>query len=305
MRKLYYPILLLLTWGLVLAGSARAARFYFEPITLTSQPHSAIALTAYFDPEGAKINALEGDVVLPSNLLTLNEVRDADSLVSTWIQSPALAPDGGRLHFAGIIPNGFSGVLSPFYQGARPGKLFTLILKVQSAGEGVVSWQNTQALLNDGQAGQASVTTTASRLSFAPNLSNSAPVTELAGDTTSPESFAPVIGRQESLYNGRWFVAFSTHDHQSGIARYEVAEHRGPLPDTTDWQVATSPYQLTDQSLSSYVSVRALDLAGNERVATLPPQATTTQRYSAALISLIILICFVVFFARYYFPSRR
>jgi hypothetical protein len=73
-------------------------------------------------------------------------------------------------------------------------------------------------------------------------------------------------------------VTFSTTDKQTGIDYYEVREtdERGNIPGTREapqWTrvPANEPYVLLDQNLESLVEVRAVDKAGNERIASLSP----------------------------------
>ena len=71
-------------------------------------------------------------------------------------------------------------------------------------------------------------------------------------------------------------MAFSTTDPQSGIDHYEILEGSD-----TVWHNATSPYRLTDQSLSSNIYIRAVDGAGNFRVVELPAENSPHPEISA------------------------
>ena len=67
-------------------------------------------------------------------------------------------------------------------------------------------------------------------------------------------------------------MSFTTQDKGSGIERYEIQERRKPTIDNRSWIVAESPYVLNDQVLHSFIDIRAVDKAGNVRVATVPPK---------------------------------
>src|SRR5262249_47050520 len=86
------------------------------------------------------------------------------------------------------------------------------------------------------------------------------------------------IYHDASIFDGKYFITFSTIDKQTGVDYYEVLEQdaNGNIQGTTTpaiWKRATSPYLLADQSLQSAVMVRATDKAGNQRVEILISQA--------------------------------
>ena len=62
-----------------------------------------------------------------------------------------------------------------------------------------------------------------------------------------------------------YFLVFSGIDKQTGIDYYEVKEGQG------NWKRAEFPYVLEDQTLQGIIEVRAVDKAGNERIAEYTP----------------------------------
>jgi len=98
----------------------------------------------------------------------------------------------------------------------------------------------------------------------------------------------PEVSRDPNIFDGKWFLVFATQDKGSGIDHYEVLERRelkiqklgfskekslhSKFYILNPWRVAESPYLLKDQELKSYIYVKAIDKAGNERVATLSPR---------------------------------
>lgn len=294
---------------LFLPLSTQAARLYFQPEHVTATPGQTVEIGVYLDPQGDQINALEGQLTWPDRGLELTEIRVTNSLVNLWVQAPALVSgeDGGEtINFSGVIPGGFSGFLSPFYHGVRPGKIFSLIAKDDATGDHrfTLNWLRASALLNDGE-GTATTTWTANLdLHFAAGLGNSAPLSAVPVDYDLPEPFTPEVGRDASLFGGRSFVAFTTTDSGSGIAHYEVAEHSTPSPANDDWLEAVSPYKLRDQSLSSYVSVRAWDRGGNARVETIPPTHTPSTYGDTYLYLIMLVLCGAALYVYHYYSSR-
>ena len=84
-------------------------------------------------------------------------------------------------------------------------------------------------------------------------------------DVTPPEEFTLEISQEPTVFEGKYFLSFATTDKTSGIDHYEVREGKG------DWKIAESSYLLEDQSLKSIIRVKAVDGAGNERIAEYLP----------------------------------
>ena len=208
-------------------------------------------------------------------------VSDGNSIISLWITHPAVSPAGAPITFAGITPGGFSG---------DGGILFSVLFKVTAAGAAEVSLGNdVEVLRNDGAGGKEPVTLQPLTLSVAPQSSGG--YAEPA-DRTPPESFTVSLGTDPGLFAGRDYLVFMAVDKSSGIDHYAVAESRVPsfllplLP--LSWRVVTSPYVLADQNLTSTVYVKAVDRAGNERLAVFPLQHLFTVYEKAALLGILI-----------------
>jgi len=90
-------------------------------------------------------------------------------------------------------------------------------------------------------------------------------------DIKDPEEFTPKIGQDSSVFEGKYFLNFSTIDKISGIDHYEVLEIKDKQQDREDWKVVESPYVLEDQTLNSLIKVKAVDKADNERIAQIIP----------------------------------
>jgi hypothetical protein len=199
------------------------------------------------------INALEGTFSFPKEKLTLTEIRKGNSIVTFWVDEPKEV-DGG-VRFSGIIPGGYTGVNR---------SLFTLVFEVQREGVGTATLIDSRALLHDGEGSTASLTFTPLELIFLPRDGEQKTIPVLT-DTEPPETFQPTIATDPSIFDGHYFLAFATQDKGSGIDHYEVAETRGWFP--WGWRETESPYLLSDQKLTSDVYIKAIDEAGNERVA--------------------------------------
>jgi len=88
-------------------------------------------------------------------------------------------------------------------------------------------------------------------------------------DTQPPEEFKPETGKSPSVFEGKYFLSFATKDSGSGIDHYEILEIGDGGEEV--WKIGESPYLLKDQTLQSTIRVKAIDKAGNERIAEIIP----------------------------------
>jgi len=121
-------------------------------------------------------------------------------------------------------------------------------------------------------------------------------------DKTSPEPFEVLIGEKEDNGNIEYFAAFRTTDKTSGVDHYEIRKpgFLSSFFKTGKWEIAQSPYPLTEKKLKDIIEVKAVDKAGNERIESFVPKGV--------LITGILLKLFVaalLFLAVYSIKKRR
>ncbi|MFA6336692.1 MAG: hypothetical protein WCX23_01810 [Candidatus Paceibacterota bacterium] len=129
----------------------------------------------------------------------------------------------------------------------------------------------------------------------------------IMADTVPPEDFFPQIGRDEFISEGKYFVSFAAKDKTSGVDYYEASEiDDWGIFDFINinkknlvWRKASSPYLLADQSLKSKILIKAVDKAGNERIAkVVPPNKTVYWQAGVLLLILVILAGAIVVFKK-------
>jgi len=232
------------------------------------------------DSEGDDVNAAQGIVNFPNDILKFDSLNDGDSVITFWAEKPqekqaTSDKRQGEISFSGVIPGGFNGVLSPYYQGARPGKILRLYFIARAEGNVFIRLTNVKILLNDGQGTEAPLTISNLRISAQGGSASGGQISNTeAKDTESPEDFLPQITNDPNLFSGKYVLVWNAKDKGSGIDHYEVAEQRGSITqDYTKlpWQTAESSYLLKDQSLKSFIYVKAVDRAGNIRIVYLLP----------------------------------
>jgi hypothetical protein len=257
-----------------------------------------IVVPIYLDTQFEEINAVEVYVNFSDNLI-FRDYLDGRSIITHWIEKPHLQSADVRrpqIEFLGIVAGGISGSNL---------NLVELVFEAKETGIAKIEIdKNSKVLLNDGLGTKTKLIA----LSQSFNILEIKDLPELKiKDNFPPEPFKIYLGRNKEIFNGKYYITFETKDKQSGIAYYEVSEK--PInfiflarPDIKNlsFKKAESPYVLEDQSLRSYVVVKAVDKAGNERVEILPPQRFLLYEeilmFIICLIILIILVIFVIKF---------
>ena len=233
---------------------AEGAELFFSPNSQRFGVGQTFEAEIFLDTQKEDINAIEGTIVFPEDILALKEIRDGETIINLWIQRPK---EQEEISFAGIIPGGYTG---------QKGKIFSLVFQTKKEGEGDLIFQTAKVLLNDGKGTAASLTLKHSHYQVSEALPLFQP--EVKIDKESPEPFQPEISRSPEVFNGKYFLIFSTQDKISGIAYYEVKEGR------RQFVKAESPYLLRNQWLYEEIIVRVVDKAGNMREARIAPLKT-------------------------------
>ena len=242
------------------ASSVSATEFFFDSETKEARPGAGFQTYVLLNAENEEINAVEGKIIFSPELLELQTIKDGNSFVNFWIEKPK--NENGVIIFSGITPGG--------YKDAK-GLIFSVIFRAKKEGEASVEISEAKALLNDGRGTETK--TGVKKLLVSIRADISVPSWSVPKDAEPPETFRPEIARDESLFDGKWFLVFATQDKSSGIDHYEVKESRQKIFTLFQkWVLAESPYILADQELRSFIFMKAIDKAGNERIAKINPQ---------------------------------
>ncbi|MDO8529923.1 MAG: cohesin domain-containing protein [bacterium] len=282
---------------LFLPFAADAAEIFFgvksKDITLDSK----FEIGVFINTQAQDINAVEGEIRFPSEYVDVQGVYSGGSIISFWVSQPKLAGDG-LISFTGVAPGGFNG---------SKGYLFTVIFKAKKTGNVSVSAANEEVLLNDGQGSSAVMTKAPLALEITRPKAVTPPSPTSASeasqdvppippdDAVPPEPFEVQLAKSNNIFDGKWFVTFATQDKASGIDHYEVMEEapshsfRG-LFSKSQFKTTESPYLLQDQTLKSSITIKAVDKAGNERLASIAPENTVAWYENYVIWIIIVLI---------------
>lgn len=247
-----------------------------------------VQVNVTLDTQGANANAVQAEITFPPDLFRLEKINDGSSAVSLWIGAPT-ASASGTIDLAGIMPGGFSGA---------DGELFSFELRALTAGPGAVQVASATVLANDGAGSPLPVALGSATISVSPATTSTpgTPPTAPPVDYSAPNPFTPQIVSDPDIFNGNYFLVFATTDSGSGIDHYEVLEVPSGASERpfSSWQVATSPYLLKDQALSSDIYVRAVDHDGNFIVVKVPARYPYAQLDYWEPLGIAILVVIVV-----------
>lgn len=125
-------------------------------------------------------------------------------------------------------------------------------------------------------------------------------------DSTPPEIFEPRIGKDKSVFGGRYFLSFFTKDKMSGIDHYEVSEIPYLSLNKTDrWKTEKSPYLLKHQIMGDIIKVKAVDMAGNERIVEIKPFHKIKWMIKIFLLIVLVVIIFFWIAAKRFLKQRN
>lgn len=279
----------LLIFSFFAFDSCEAAVLYLDHTLGEYRPGEIFTVNLRLDNENECLNAFEIYIKYPADAIKFVDFSDGDSFLTLWIQRPEVDTENGIISFIGGIPGGYCGRLpgdigpSNILGGIIfriPGFQITEGKPADSARIEIMSIS--QALLADGFGTPAKLDFRAAEFKI---IRDGAlpPETEewhqrIKEDKIPPEPFLIELRQDPRLFEGKYFIIFSTTDKQTGIDRFEVmeADALGRTKKTKKpalWKRAESPYLLEDQELLSFIKVKAVDKAGNERIIELPPQA--------------------------------
>jgi hypothetical protein len=307
MRKKSIIIFISFSFLFFLTASAFASSVYFEPEDSEISPGRTFKVDFFIDSAGRDINAIEGKVVFAPEILELREIAEGGSIVAFWVEKPR-AESENQIVFSGGFPGGFS---------EEKGLIFSMLFRARensSAMAGEIAAANVRAFLNDGSG--TSVDIFPALFEFKVADGRKAEVKEeetIINDTNPPELFVPYIGRNPTVFNNQWFVAFAAQDKELGISHYEVWESVQKYDinnisniSSAEWTEARSPFLLKDQKLRSYIYVKAVDKAGNERVAAMLPgkkKESASRGIMVVAAVAVLLVILILFFRRRIFGA--
>jgi len=271
------------------------AILYLEPDQGNYYREDVFIVEIKINTGGEDVNAVKANLTFPQDILEVKDFMKGDSILKLWPEEPAFSNQAGILYFTGGIPGGYRG---------ENGLLGKIILKAKSGGEGILQIkEGSQVLLNDGFGSPANLEIKEGIFNISPEklaVPKNEAEEELKKDNVPPEPFQIELGKDPSIFDGKYFLAFYTTDIGSGIDYYEIREG------DKSWKKGSSPYLLEDQSLRNKILVKAIDKAGNERIAEITSPFKITWKNILFIIIGIIAIGIIIrwFLRKFKFKTK-
>jgi len=155
---------------------ANAASLNFSPSSGTHHVGDIFSVKVYVKSTDQAMNAVEGKVLFPVNLLQVVSVSDGSVIAIPTPNEPAFSNVNGTVNFGGINMNSS-------YKGSK-GKVLIINFKAEATGTAKLSITNGSVLANDGQGTEIISTTGNAKFKLIKALSVVNKVTPLADSET-------------------------------------------------------------------------------------------------------------------------
>lgn len=257
-KKTFISVLVISTF-LFNTENVFASKLYFDVYkndAKNSLSQDDYLLKVELDTQGEVINAVDGKILLPKDVVEVKEIHDGNSNINFWLQNP-IEKNKGEIEFSGITPGGVSG---------EKLLLFSVVIHQNNKNQGNIVFDSTKVLKNDGLGTEIKTSVATIGLPINTTKSISDMKDSLVKDTIPPEIFEPEIIRSIDSFDNKNVIAFATQDKDSGMDHYEIREGF-----FNKYKTVTSPFILEKQDLHSKIYIKAVDNAGNERVVEFYP----------------------------------
>jgi len=287
----------------------QAAELYLKSSQNSYFPNKIFKVEIHLDVKsGENVTAVEGNIKYNPQDLTAIEFLKGNSIL-TFVEKPKINQEEGRVIFSGIIPGGYTGRLP-----GDPGEsnlLGTIVfkaLKTTNSQTLIEITKNSKILVNAGEELKNNLAFNSLNIKINSQEMVFNPLNELEKikeeDKTPPEEFKPEIVKIDNQY----FLIFRSVDKQSGIDHYEISLFKknclGQLNLFNFFEKAESPYPLSEIDLNKVIQVKAVDKAGNERIAALYPKISSLECKNY-LIWGIILVIIILGYIIYHLKLKR
>lgn len=283
---------------------ASAATLALDPATGTYGPGDTFVVNVRLDTDDSQcINAAHVVVNYPTATLRAVDFGRGSSIFSLWIADPKLDTQAGTIDFSGGVPGGYCGRIPG--DPALSNILGSIVFSVVGSSTKTAAIQFapiSTVYKNDGLGTAVVPTFQNATITISPiPISTGNPwLAEVSADTIPPEPFTVTLASTRDIFDGKYYIVFSTVDKQSGLDHYEVYENGA-------WVRAASPHPLLDQSLKSPIQVRAIDKAGNIRMGTYNQGPPPPRQYSFGdlMLALAVFVALVIVIGTSMYVHRR
>ncbi len=127
--------------GAISANAAFAATSLFMTSPVPSLSVGDTVTVEVRSGSDAVINAAQGTIRYPTDVLSVDSVSDANSIFNIWVSPPSVNTSTGAISFLGGSTNAFSGAALP---------VFSITFRARGAGAAAIQFQNAAVTAGDG-----------------------------------------------------------------------------------------------------------------------------------------------------------
>lgn len=266
---------------LILALPVKAAELSFKmPRAAANAPFLLPVL--FTASPGEDLNAVEGTIMIPEGVV-VDSIDTSGSSFSVFAAGPTYSETSHSITFLAGAPGGID-------ENARA-VLFVIHGSAAIPGTYAFTPRSVAAYMNDGMGTKVAVSITAGSVVVGERGSVQIEEADSVPPTTTP--LVAEVGRDESLYGGKWFVTFYGGASGSSVDYYEVKEGWWRSPVRSDRVVV-----LNDQSLSSLIRVTAVSENGNTIVTTIPA-ANPWKQWAIITVGALLVLALSIGFVRF------
>ncbi len=252
---------------IAIASPAHAAQLSIEaPLAAAGE---RVALPVVLTRERASLNVLEGSVLVPEGM-TIERIDTSGSAFALFMTGPSYVPASHSIEFTAGAPGGLG--------DKDPVLLFVIYARAEVPGSYAFSGTVT-GYENDGVGTALSIAVAPATLSVGPQGS----VSVDALPTYPPRALIAEIGRDASLFEGKWFATFFGGESGSSVDHYVVREGWWRSEARADRY-----YVLQDQGRASTLWVTAVSENGKKTTVAIAALNPWPERILAAAAILLL-----------------
>ncbi len=311
--KKYYIITLSFCFTLAcfLPVQTNAAFLSVDTVDDLTSISGPVVVTVNLDPEKDSVSAVSGTFSVPADLFEVGSISTSNGVVSMWVESPRVIKENyfdlrTRIRFEGIIPGGFTGVRSPYYDGSRPGLVVKITLIPKAQGVGYFLLDDVQVRAHDIQGTLLSNKTTDIPFTNAQVQKASTEKSPRPREVKS-STLQLLLNQSELIENGAWHLVIREEETLQGIDYIQVAEtrdYRTPEYSSSLWRKTSSPYVLRNQDRDMFIHVKVVYTNNTFALSTIEPVENSERKSSLPLI-LVGIILVIILSSRYAAHFRK
>lgn len=300
------PILFLVVLYSSMSLPVFSAKLFIQAPQRASSNRQPVVVQVFLDAENDALSGIAGDFSFPEKLFTVESIDLEGSVVSLWAKQPSLGEErylDGNTHltFEGAFPGGYRGVRSPYYQGTRPGIVFTILLTPKQEGFG--SFSLTDLAINAFNEKATPLPITSSIVPIlVPTLQQEVQTKEPSLHFTESKTLTATIARDPLVAQGAWYVLVNEREPRQAIKAIYVAESTTYAAESVNdlsFRSVANPFVLTYQDRSRYVHVKVVYTDNTYTLRTLMPveNSKPDNNLSRILIGVVALVLVAYFFS--------